>query len=163
MKFNSVPPNLICLACFPCSSLFVLSFTFSFGFHYAPKYFCLFIINSSFPSFFHLLLKNCVFSSPTIFLFFVPRYPEVSQTCRQNCSVLQSHSCSSQTLFHSTLIFKILIISEVLPIIWWTSALERIRPQPFMLRTEKLTIEKKCTICWRIEITGEKQCVKVLG
>lgn len=46
MKMNSVHPNLICIPCFPWSSLFVLSFTFSFHFLYAPESF--FFFNSFF-------------------------------------------------------------------------------------------------------------------
>lgn len=141
MKMNSVHPNLICLPCFPWSSLFVLSFTFSFHFLYAPESFLFLIHFPFFLLFPHAVRELCLFIPHNI-SFFVSHFPWVSQTCPQNCSVVQGHSCCSQTVFHSTLIFEILIISEALPITWWTSALERIRPQPSILRTEKPIIEK---------------------
>lgn len=104
MKMNSVHPNLICLPCFPWSSLFVLSFTFSFHFLYAPESFLFLIHFPFFLLFPHAVRELCLFIPHNI-SFFVSHFPWVSQTCPQNCSVVQGHSCCSQTVFHSTLIF----------------------------------------------------------
>lgn len=116
MKFNSVLQIRFVMPVFLALYLFFHSL-FPLASIMLPNISIFFIVKSFF-SFFHMTFKSCVFSSPTIFPVFVPHYPSVSQTCLQNCTVLQGHSCSSQTLFHSTLIFKALIISEVLPIIW---------------------------------------------
>lgn len=142
MKVSSVHPNLID---FVSSSLallflFILSFTFPFHIFYTSESLP-FLILYFFPAFVHMLSENPVSFHPQQYFFFPSSF---SLGISKHPSELLSYraTVAAHKQFQSTLIFKILIISEVFPITWWTSALERIRPQPSILRTEKPIIEK---------------------
>lgn len=146
MKIRSVYQNLIDFISPPFPSLtffylFLCSLLFTF---FILPNLCLFYSFSLFfppPTFVHMLSENPLSFHPSKFHFpFLIFLRYLKPAFRTTVSYRTTFAAHKQ--FQNTIILKILMASEVFPITWWTSALERIRLQPSVVRAEKTIIEK---------------------